>query len=64
MKLKKVLALSLAAAMTFSLIGCGSDDGAANDTPAADNTTTEDSTPAADDTAADDPTDRSRESSA
>ncbi len=57
MKLKKVLALSLAAAMTFSLIGCGSDDGAANDTPAADNATTEDSTPAADDTAADDTTD-------
>lgn len=56
MKLKKVLALSLAAAMTFSLIGCGSDDSSSssNDAPAADDTATEDSAPAADDTATDD----------
>lgn len=30
MKLKKVLALSLAAVMTFSLAGCGSSDGGAS----------------------------------
>lgn len=53
MKLKKVLALSLAAAMTFSLIGCGSDDGSSssNDTPAADSSSSNDSAPAADDAA-------------
>lgn len=51
MKLKKVLALTLAAAMTFSLVGCGGDD-AATQTPAAD-TSTDDSAPAADDGAAD-----------
>lgn len=47
MKLKKALALTLAAAMTFSLVGCGGDDAAA-EAPAAD-TTTDDT---ADDTAA------------
>lgn len=50
MKLKKVLALTLAATMTFSLVGCGGDD-AATDAPAADTTTddTADDTAAADD---------------
>lgn len=51
MKLKKVLALTLAAAMTFSLAGCGGDDTAA-DAPAAD-TSADDTAaaPAADDEA-------------
>ncbi|MCM1039302.1 MAG: ABC transporter substrate-binding protein [Roseburia sp.] len=54
MKLKKVLALSLAAAMTFSLIGCGSDDSSSsNDTSATDTSSTEDSAPAADNSADD-----------
>ena len=60
MKLKKVLALTLAATMTFSLVGCGGDDTAAN-TPAADtsaddtadDTTDDAAAPAADDTADD-----------
>lgn len=62
MKLKKVLALTLAAAMTFSLVGCGGDDAAA-DAPAADTSAdteteepaadTETEEPAADDTADD-----------
>ena len=48
MKLKKVLALTLAAAMTFSLVGCGGED-AATDAPAADTSTdTETEAPAAD----------------
>lgn len=48
MKLKKVLALTLAAAMTFSLVGCGGDDAAA-DAPAADTSAdTETEEPAAD----------------
>lgn len=58
MKLRKVLALSLAAAMTFSLVGCGSssdssatNDSAAEDT-ADDSAAAEDTTEAEDDTAA------------
>lgn len=61
MKLKKVLALTLAAAMTFSLVGCGGDtaaDAPAADTPAEDTTEApaaddEAEAPAADDTADD-----------
>ncbi len=50
MKLKKVLALGMAAAMTLSVVGCGS-DGAA-EAPAADGAAdTETEAPAADDTA-------------
>ena len=49
MKLKKVLALTLAAAMTFSLVACGGSSAETEDAPAAE--TTEETT--ADDTAAD-----------
>lgn len=62
MKLKKVLALTLAAAMTLSLAGCGSSDNSADssaasttDDAAAD--TTEDTTAAEDTEAADDTAD-------
>ena len=51
MKLKKVLALTLAATMTFSLVGCGGDDTAAN-TPAADTSADDTADDAADDAAA------------
>lgn len=55
MKLRKVLALTLAAAMTLSLTACGgSDEGAAKAPAAADDTTAEETeTPAADDAADD-----------
>lgn len=49
MKLKKVLALTLAAAMTFSLAGCGGDTAA--DAPAADTSADDTAAPAADDEA-------------
>ena len=49
MKLKKVLALTLAAAMTFSLVACGGSSAETEEAPAAE--TTEETT--ADDTAAD-----------
>ncbi|MCI9315316.1 MAG: carbohydrate ABC transporter substrate-binding protein [Lachnospiraceae bacterium] len=55
MKLKKVMALTLAAAMTFSLVGCGGGD-AQTDAPAADDTAAE-APAAADDTEADDAAD-------
>ncbi|MDE6737701.1 MAG: ABC transporter substrate-binding protein [Lachnospiraceae bacterium] len=42
MKLRKVLALTLAAAMTFSLVGCGSDGNATADAPAAEDTASDD----------------------
>ncbi|MDE7132737.1 MAG: ABC transporter substrate-binding protein [Lachnospiraceae bacterium] len=51
MKLKKVLALTLAATMTFSLVGCGGDDSATN-TPAADTSADDTADDAADDAAA------------
>ncbi len=62
MKLKKVTALTLAAAMTFSLVGCGGDDAPADtsadtstDAPAADDTAdAADDGEAADDSAAGD----------
>jgi ABC-type glycerol-3-phosphate transport system substrate-binding protein len=56
MKLRKVLALSLAAAMTFSLVGCGSssDSSATNDSAAED--TADDSAAAEDTTEAEDDT--------
>ena len=42
MKLRKVLALTLAAAMTFSLVGCGgSSDEAATEAPATEETAEE-----------------------
>ena len=59
MKLKKVLALTLAAAMTFSLVACGGSSAETEEAPAAETTeeTTADDTAtdaeAADDTAAD-----------
>ena len=62
MELKKVLALTLAAAMTLSLAGCGSSDNSA-DSSAASTTddaaaeTTEDTTAAEDTEAADDTAD-------
>lgn len=49
MKLKKVLALTLAAAMTFSLAGCGGTEDASTEAPAADDAAAEEE--AADDAA-------------
>lgn len=51
MKLRKVLALTLAAAMTLSLAACGGSDEGAAEAPAADDTAAE--APAADDAADD-----------
>ncbi|MCM1267033.1 MAG: ABC transporter substrate-binding protein [Bacteroidales bacterium] len=50
MKLKKVLAVTLAAAMTFSLAACGGNDGSSAETaPAAEETPAAEEAPAADD---------------
>ena len=54
MKLRKVLALTLAAAMTLSLTACGGSDEGAAETPAANDTAAEETeSPAADDAADD-----------
>ncbi len=53
MKLRKVLALTLAAAMTLSLAACGGSDEGAAEAPAADDTAAETEAPAADDAADD-----------
>lgn len=54
MKLKKVLALTLAAAMTFSLAGCGSDNGGASTDTSADAPAADSAADAGDDSAVDD----------